>query len=162
MHLSDLLSLPTDSLYKFLAMSGLITLFLSVILPFYFGYKIRIRLIDLDKDASIGLLKQRHIGKKIDVLEMKFERAKKDGGDDDLGEELAQVRGEQNEVDILIAEVSSEKVKMEYLSKLSQLLQWVQLAGVSLGIVMTACGFYLWDIRLQIYIDKAVAHGIIH
>jgi len=36
---SNLLSLPTDSLYKFMAISGFIILLISIIIPFYIKKK---------------------------------------------------------------------------------------------------------------------------
>jgi len=51
---SNLLSLPTDSLYKFMAMSGLVILLISLIVPFYLRKQYLFKLFEIRRDHNLN------------------------------------------------------------------------------------------------------------
>ncbi len=160
---SNLLSLPTDSLYKFMAMSGLVILFISVFFPFYLKKQFVFKLYDLRRDHNLTKTKIANLREEFRILKASYMQTKADGGlgAEDLFQKSDKAIDEQKSIDILIENNECEVKKMEYLAGSVKMMNWFSAIGILTGLTLTISGFSLWYIRLQIFVDGAVASGTV-
>jgi hypothetical protein len=146
----DPTSLPTDNLYKFLALSGIIIDVAAVHLYFKRRADVNERLDELETQAA---------GLRVDIEEAKLQlEAAKEEHHTTAAKFYASTQR--------VAEVSRshevQKVKLGVLKRLRRelkLLTWVVAFALTIGTVAAAAGFYLWYDRLQKYQDRTVALG---
>ncbi|KAF5049926.1 hypothetical protein DSECCO2_434740 [anaerobic digester metagenome] len=152
MNPADLLSLPTDSLYKFMALSGLAITVLALILPEIFKknysflvYKVRmVHDVSLEKENDFKR-RTKNYSEKQNKTQDEIEKYEK---------EFLQIRCARLEIEKDIKEI-------EYLVSKIKIITFVQLASVLIGLAMAISGFYLWYTKLQFFLDSAIASKII-
>lgn len=184
MNITDISSLPIDSLYKFLSISGLLMLVLSFYVPMVFVRNLRVKTIDIQAD--------------IDLSKLKIEQGKKrmQSAQDRLGPEYAKILNmhmesedcseeklrsvlRDCELDISDDDIANMLKAIEYNSKLLDELYVDQIRrtceakkldlamnevrsilalkwiGIVFGFVLLVLGFYNWYSKQQVYVDRA-------
>ena len=129
---------PTDNLYKFMALSGLVIIFLCFALPFS-------KVLDLKKETLIISGEIKLLKLEATFLESKFQQLKVNRSDKDVQDIQIKKQVLANKNDLML-EFSNE-----------MRLWFVPLSiGGILGIGIAYKGFWLWYIRLQKYQDIIV------
>lgn len=157
---TDLLSLPTDNLYKFMAISGLVILIISLIFPFYFKKKFTFRIYEIRKNHNINMIKKEGIERKVSKLEDGLKQVRSQADLDEISESSEQIVSEQNQLSFILEDTDCELKKIEYLSDSVKFLNGFSVIGTLSGLVLTSFGFYLWYIKLQSFLDKALINGV--
>ena len=67
----DFRAIPTDSLYKFMALSGLIVLLVSIVAPAWLQYNFELEVANLDEMNALNTIDLEKYGRNIDGF---FER----------------------------------------------------------------------------------------
>jgi hypothetical protein len=145
---ADLLSLPTDSLYKFMSLSGLAITAIVLILPEIFKknysflvYKVRMA-HDITIEKENDFMRRSEIyGEKQNKTQDEIEKYEK---------EFLQIRCTRHEIEKDIKEI-------EYLVGKIKIINFVQGFSLLVGLAMAISGFYLWYTKLQIFLDSAIA-----
>jgi hypothetical protein len=133
-------TLPTDNLYKFLALSGLAIAIFSLVFPIIRISEIRMKLIEVKTQSN--------------VLDVEIEELK---GDTDRWakktslspEETASLRKRLIEIRIKSVEIRGRFEQIKSLNRdldYSMTLIWV---GLPLGLIISHLGFLLWYFRVQ-------------
>jgi hypothetical protein len=140
----NLTSLPTDNLYKFLALAGLAIIFFSLSVPVSQLLRIRSRLFEFDIQSAKLKAEIEVVTGLITALEKKPNPTQ---ADVDL------LREKNNE--LLIRSVVS-KAEIEVVRRQTNdvlRLRAAIAAGVLIGLTAATVGFSLWYTRLQAYQD---------
>jgi TM2 domain-containing membrane protein YozV len=132
-------NLPTDNLYKFISLSGLTIFIFSFFIPFYFDYSINLKVADIQSDVHV-------LENKLIMLE----NTPKDSPHFDR-------RAQESEVLIFKARKANELAKHLRLNQL-EILHYKYL-GISIGVILSLLGFYLWYTRVQKYLDKELKNN---
>lgn len=127
----DLPSLPTDSLYKFLALSGVVIVLSSVYFFMRMGSLVKIKSFELMAD-----MQKRDT--EISFLEQQPERSK---------QEILKVRIDQNVATIKLKE-------FKWLTYQLVIVYLISSIGLFAGTSMAYQGFNLWYSKIQIHQDK--------
>lgn len=122
---NPLTGLPTDSLYKFMALSGVVTMLL--VSWFYFTQKIQLELRLVDHGSYAHK----------------------------LGDEVAALQGEARAKKLHEAQelIKADHEKHQILVSNLGMLRWMMVIGVSLGAFLAFEGFWLWFHRIQKFQD---------
>ena len=145
-------NLPTDNLYKFMALSGLILIILSAVFPLWLLHNIGLEHIEIKKELDLLDIEERYLreeqeeareglkalppNKKIEARRSIDEKAK------DYSKKLMQTKGNFE--------------KMKYLVSEAKKLKIFSCIGAGVGAIVTYCGFLLWYRRLQKYQDQII------
>jgi hypothetical protein len=139
--------IPTDNLYKFIAIFGLIIFVLAIIYPrkalnelYLQGLEIhgQIKIIELQKDS---------IEKKIESLTLLDKR---------MFEEREECLKDSFNLQLKTQELDNLNERNCYLVKEHKSYLKYSCAGIIIGIIMIFLGFTLWYFRLQVYQDKII------
>ncbi|HKI49468.1 MAG TPA: hypothetical protein VKA69_09070 [Desulfobacteria bacterium] len=179
------LSLPTDNLYKFIALSGLAIIFLSFI-PFKNNYENKIEKIQLSGDlkileAEIYSYKNRtsiitEIMKltQSDIKKLEMQRKKLEFMDAKSFSKHVQFEEQMNEFsnhlfDLTIKEheyllkiqthsieLETKTNKIESISNRIKILLLISTIGFIIGTLLSIFGFVLWYMKCQKYLDRSV------
>ena len=147
----DLMQVPTDNLYKFMAISGIILIVAGFILPSYPLIELTVETDRLSVEAAgLSAKWDTYIG----FLEIEVEKVK---SGQDLPPEI-------NLEDVLeaveiSAQVSTKVEHMEYYNGIMRDLLKLGCALIFAGILVATWGFRLWYTRLQKYQDEAIRKG---
>ena len=135
---------PTDNLYKFIAISGVVILILSVGFPFSMATNLLI------KEAEIT-------GDYIKLLdESKFEDvpgALFTGDPKKSKEHIDYLNKQTKERNRHLRVVEQKERILKILKQEIKFYTWVGFVGGTLGLAVSLCGFYLWYSRVQKYED---------
>ncbi|MGN6280357.1 hypothetical protein [Frateuria sp.] len=136
----NLPTLPTDNLYKFMALAGIVLMLFSVVYPFQRLQELEIRAIDSRTQLAI-------VGQRVALLQFQVKAMEKDPAATD--EKILALRSKSTDLGIEALRGVGENKKNEAL--LSQLRLF---AGISLftslgGLVLAIAGFLLWYLRIQ-------------
>lgn len=172
MDITNLSSLPTDSLYKFMSLFGALVAIASVVLPEFVKKSFKFQLLELRKDLDIHKINCRYIDEIVERLrkdasrtEEKFIKIAENGGDlgDEERKEVVRLRRATDELNEKSQDISRitcimecETRKVTYLSEKLFLIGFLQSVGFFMGAALCGSGFYLWYFRLQIYVDAAL------
>jgi len=158
-------NLPTDNLYKFIAISGLLLIFLSTVLPLWLIHNMELELIETEEERDFISYELEILNNEIKLLEKQeeFLQALSSNTKRDLtklnNKETKDIgKAEQKTIDIR-KELMKSKIKSEKLSYLvSEItkLKLVIFIGNFIGIMFTSYGFSLWYRRLQKYQDEII------
>ena len=147
-------SLPTDNLYKFIALSGLVLLVTAIVVP------VKIQ-DEIDKDfARLVLIQQ----VKIDLAVLEWNQAGSPPKTLTTEEAIEKWRSSQKEKKeelqsrLRKLEVSGADAEFEYYSAIRVRKRWRRIAYCigAIGILLMCIGFRLWYVRLQKYQDKII------
>lgn len=170
---ADVPALPTDNLYKFVAIGGLLLVLVSNIVPFELQVRAEDAASLVRAEIDAGLVKQRHLQRRGEQLEKLIDSSIADRQgtrkpdpsklelhytEDEIKalvekhedvveqreEALAMLAGRNRDVDRLEGRISSMK--------------WLWAFGSGLGALMASIGFRLWYQRLQRHVDSYVQH----
>ncbi len=152
---------PTDSLYKFIAIAGLIILGWGVAYPWDKGIEYKLKVADTEAEVKKGKLRVDHLKSLYDSL--KSEEAKIKSGpknhDNDLMLTAIDVKKQKLYIDILESQQPSDD-RIAVLNVLQEALTSYRIMGVVsiiAGLLLSVTGFLLWYIRIQKYVDEKVA-----
>jgi hypothetical protein len=175
----NLPSIPTDNLYKFMALSGIL-LVIAAFIPQHWYYNLQIEYQELDGEANILMLKNEKLileGKKI-VRE--HEKLTREGGilfkelAKRTTKELGEMTKEYDKILLETAEKAEKRANISYENKIAaerlltlkkilvlkrrriNLYMWIANINFSTGILLTIWGFGLWYFKLQKYQDKII------
>ena len=148
-------SLPTDNLYKFIALLGIVLLVTAIVVP------VKIQ-DEIDKDfARLVLIQQ----VKIDLAVLEWNQAGSPPNTLTTEEAIEKWRSSQKEKK---EELQSRLRKLElsgaehaeYLSAIQVRQRWRRIAYCigPIGIFLMCIGFRLWYVRLQKYQDMIIRH----
>lgn len=159
-------NIPTDSLYKFIAITGLIILFFSIAAPFYIHHHARINMININGEIKllkidIDLSKQ-NIGELENKLkERKLKGHKKHSSSFQKDVNIASLFDKTIKVNrtnkIRSAKISTKVKLIENYNELSGLITMLFFVGAPLSIIMIYSGFYFWYVRIQKPLDKKIS-----
>ena len=115
MNPTDILSLPTDSLYKFMAMSGMALLFISATFHFYVRKQLVFDLYDLEKDLQISALKRKNSSEEMELLKISLDategRTVNKSEDDETKKIATRILIEQAELMYVLEEIDCKTKK---------------------------------------------------
>lgn len=139
----DLSVLPTDSLYKFLAISGVLITLTTIFFFGLFVYRTHMKVIAAKTDLEV-------LRVQLDDVALRLERAKGSGQSDDTARaeylqnkmDSARLRGKGNEIAFLESRIS-------LIARLTAL-------GLGIGMTSAALGFFLWYSRIQVFQDALI------
>lgn len=141
-------NLPTDNLYKFMALSGLLILILSIAYPTY-------RTLELEQQRQM-------IRGEIKILE----------GDVDLLLKIAlantKVRHKTTDPDFLqavqhkntLARIEARGMQLDLLESQIKQYKWLYWVGFFIGLLLTVWGFLLWYLRVQRFQDMLLKRQV--
>jgi len=131
--------LPTDNLYKFMAIIGVVTTALSILAPASVGRTIALQQFEIERDLSLLEAEQR----RIETLPPEQEMAEHDQHARELRRNLEEVKY-KNRV-------------LEYSIWTLRLWKAAAAMGIVGGLLLSVSGFWLWYTRLQRFQDRALA-----
>jgi len=164
---------PTDNLYKFIAITGLLFIFASFFYPTILNIKINERILESEKDIEIAKIESAKLEREAGEIELKLNIEQKDVetfkenknivSPKQLEAEvsdLEQLRKQTKEATDIAAEQLKKNIEIEYNNKLTKfyndyfgLASNIALSGEILGFVLMILGFGLWYQKVQKYQD---------
>jgi hypothetical protein len=136
----NLPTLPTDNLYKFLALSGLAIAILSLVLPVIRISEIRIKLVEVKTQSNLLNIKIEELSKDTDRLAKKTALSP---------EETESLRNRLIEHKIKVVELSG---RFEQINSLNRDLDYLMIlfwGGLPLGAGISVLGFMAWYFLVQ-------------
>jgi len=157
----NLPSIPTDNLYKFLAITGLILCLVSIFYPTIEGDKIDREIIQLETNTNIYLRESEHLNREQDFFEEKLDDAKlaaksktlSKQGRDSISRELLEIDRKVLELRIKAAEQQGYAKQILRLNSRLRLMNKCANYGFNSGVVLMFLGFILWYLQVQRYQD---------
>lgn len=143
----NLQSVPTDNLYKFMAVSGLVLLIFSSYFPITQIRQLEGRSDELELELTALEVEM----KQLQVAASRAETMKRPSR-----EEVRLLRQTANELERRLALFKVKKAILDRLVRQSkQLLAWMLIGTVG-GAMLSTVGFTLWYLRLQRFQDDAI------
>lgn len=186
MDILALSSIPTDSLYKFMSISGLFVLLISIVLPFKVRKNYQIQVIEFRKihdltslkidlmlteymiyiecvDGIIGEFGKTNAHLKPDDFIVKFKDWFHQNRTEIPRTQLEELASVAKDIDSFSLEIAKDQIENECELKKVELVQgylaqllFLQVVGVFVGMVLTVTGFYMWYEKVQVFIDAAI------
>jgi hypothetical protein len=148
-------NLPTDNLYKFLALGGLTLILFSFVFPKMQEHGLNRVLWETKIDIDVAEEQLRYIDEQSSILEAKRQEAyRKNANLKPLKDDEMRILDLQHNLRIQQAQARN---KTKLLSDLSQELVGIRLfakIGIALGLALTCFGFFLWYVKLQRHQDE--------
>lgn len=177
--------IPTDNLYKFMALSGIVVLIASLFPSFHVhklnmqmielaGEKaiLRIQLVwlvkDIDKSKQKGQELSKQIQQQIDKWQKKHKKVTKKAMEEmedihisisnlnTLTEEMSELREPLEKITIATFKVNFKQLEIYYLRRAIRNEGILILFGFLSGIALMFFGFWLWYKKLQAPLDKII------
>ena len=146
-----MLSMPTDNLYKFYAISGLIILLFSGYYPFQKLHELNLLLTDNMSEVKFLSIQKDPLLKKVDFLEARLEKEddfeKKRAIFDDLYKSILEINKN------IISDESNRKKNL-LLKEEANIYRVGGIVGLFLGFILMAISFWLWQTRVQTPLDN--------
>jgi uncharacterized membrane protein len=131
-------NLPTDNLYKFLALTGIIILIFSIAIT-------ETRLTELESESDYYLTQQGELYFDIQSLNSDLDRI--------TDKEIFELKRLKNEIRIRVFKLSRTKELLLKKSKQTRTVFRWSIFGVLSGLLISVFGFVLWYNRVQRYLD---------
>jgi hypothetical protein len=131
-------NLPTDNLYKFLALTGIIILIFSIAIT-------EIRLTELESESDDYLTQKGELYFDIQSLNSDLDRI--------TDKEIFELKRLKNEIRIREFKLSRTKELLLKKSKQTRTVFRWSIFGVLSGLLISVFGFVLWYNRVQRYLD---------
>ncbi len=156
---------PSDNLYKFTAISGLIIVLLSLFIPWKLGSELRILQIDIELDLKRLEIDQESIEassqKTTDAIQnydelMKNSDTRNKQRLESLNFQLTDQGGRLKNHELFLAEVKTANEKHQFLLLQFKILGLISWMALMVGMLMTGLGFWNWYFKFQIYQDRIV------
>lgn len=158
-------NLPTDNLYKFIAISGLILIFLSTVLPAWTIHNMQLEQIEIEGEIDLNIFKTKLLEeetKRMQKLDEYLESLsptryrKLMKSEDKLSKELERTRETIMDLQNKNMQINIKNKKVKYfVDKITQ-MKLVFIIGNFIGTMFTYYGFSLWYRRLQKYQDQII------
>lgn len=143
-------SLPTDNLYKFIALAGLALLLLLTVYPTKKIYELQLQIVREGTELSI-----------LDINEKNwttdFERLKSQKNPPRA--EVLRLRDRSREMEINAVKLRGKNDEIKAVLGELKKYQWAMYLGSFVGLTMMVFGFGLWYSRVQKYLDKQLRDG---
>jgi len=145
----DIFKPPTDNLYKFVAISGLLIFLASFIFPQILYKDYLIKFAEIQGELRV-------LERQVDALDNVTDTA----SDDPVRRKEAdvEINRRESEIDKGLAEVLRNRELRVALSNYARRWDLFGFIGMPFGLVMMMSGFYFWYSRLQKYEDKLIKH----
>lgn len=151
---------PTDNLYKFIAISGLILILVSMVIPFIKSEEI---LLQTQKDSlklSIFEIQSKYLDENVEFLKSRMEKLLEENKDtkftNEDKEDAIKLQNDLMQLEIDLANIKNKNnITEESLNTLRNLRKTFSLVGV-LGFVLATFGFLMWYVKLQFHLDKII------
>lgn len=138
----NLPNLPTDNLYKFIALAGLVVILLSIVLPNIALHNLRLELLKTNGELSVL------------QAEYDFLREEHNSVENHPNlEEAAKHREKMKELRVRTLQLKSKDESERFLHRQTIVWQSVAAIGLFVGAGMVTFGFKLWYERVQKYQD---------
>lgn len=154
-----MISPPTDSLYKFLSITGLVILLWGATFPWQKSYEYRLEEANLLALVTNLGNKQEYLEERFDSLEkskINIENNKTKNNE----KSILKIEREQNEIQVEIIDIENKiNTKVATMKVLKEALDTYQIIGwlsVGIGFLLTVLGFYYWYVKVQRHIDTGV------
>ena len=151
MNPTDLLSLPTDSLYKFLALSGLVITIIAFILPELLKKNYSFNVYKIRMVLDITTEKEKDFKRRAAIYNEKQNKTQ---------EEIECYENESLNNRCKRIEIERYVKELEYLLEKIKIIDFVQILFIFSGVFMFLSGFYLWYTKIQVYLDAAIQQSI--
>ena len=136
----NLPALPTDNLYKFLALSGLVLFVISFVFPRSLVDELELKTVETQTEVNLLVREVSALNKDVDVA------AAKPNLSDEALEKLSERRDQLNEKAIRL---EGQKERQKTLLKQLRYAVDLSLFGSILGYLIAHVGFWLWYTRVQ-------------
>lgn len=152
-------TIPTDNLYKFMALSGLTLLILSVAAPEFLKYKLRVdeyhastdrKILDIDIENNYERIEK--IKVKMDIVQQKQSGIASPEEVEDLLNKAFKANTENRKLEVKYEEYSR---LIEYKKGIYEMLKTYQYVGAFFGVALGFLGFIFWYLRVQRKSDLA-------
>jgi len=163
-------ALPTDNLYKFMSLAGLVIIFLSIYIPVSIIDTLSVRLALLEQEAEVAQAKVDFTDELSEHYQKIVDARKNENLDHGLGnsqfsrEKLSQFSKEVNDL-ILENRIDNAKLRGSTRSanllivKVSKYRKGAYL-GLLIGFFLTYFGFRFWYTRVQLKLDQELEHRV--
>jgi len=156
-------NLPTDNLYKFMAIFGLVI----IISGFYFYTtiidKYSLAASSLIKEEGILKIETEYLSDEVALLETRIEIANGQGDKNILNNVLADykaVKDELKQKEIARESIEQKIYDLEFIEKDVNAIKAYHFGAIGLGMVLMVYGFWLWYSKLQYYQDLIIRREV--
>ncbi|TRZ65045.1 MAG: hypothetical protein D4Q79_00145 [Spirochaetia bacterium] len=156
-------NLPTDNLYKFMAIFGLVI----IISGFYFYTtiidKYSLAASSLIKEEGILKIETDYLSDEVALLETRIEIANGQGDKNILNNVLADykaVKDELKQKEIARESIEQKIYDLEFIEKDVNAIKAYHFGAIGLGMVLMVYGFWLWYSKLQYYQDLIIRREV--
>jgi Ca2+/Na+ antiporter len=157
---------PTDNLYKFIAISGILLVLYNLIFTSQFLINNHVQAQKISNELDIVEIEQNHLHedilylkKKVSILSENLEKKSVEESSEELKEFStlnAKLKTKNREIEIKIKEMENKNKLLKDRVKFGIFLIIIGLITFIVGIYLTYRGFYLWYHRLQKYQDTLI------
>jgi preprotein translocase subunit SecG len=145
----DKLFPPTDNLYKFSAIAGLLFIILSFY-PQYLNFKLNEQKIENMKNSKILMTDLKLANEELELLRKKHEETNQSKeGNKPTDEELSKYIQKRKELESRNIEIESVQELEKYYNEEINRLNFISHITFSVGILVMLIGFYLWYQKVQ-------------
>jgi len=155
-----MLNLPTDNLYKFLAISGLVIVMFSIYYPFQKDHELKFLLIDIDSEIKLKELQITYLETKSGLLKQELDKIEKMLNENDQipDKELHRTKMQTMYDDFYksVLELHKSNIniikdteKSQLLNKELEVYKIIGIVSLVLGIIVMVGGFWVWYIKVQ-------------
>jgi hypothetical protein len=157
---------PTDSLYKFMTVGGIVLAILSIAFIWTRIESYQERVVDAYTDAAAAKSERDMIGARIDQLKGDVAKTKEDAAKGIATSKerrdmiVDDAKGLLNVIPLNCQRVVATTTKVAELEKYREKLNWMfWLVGTfgCAGLLLAGIGFRLWYVRVQVPLDKQAA-----
>lgn len=150
--------LPTDNLYKFMALAGITIIVLSLF-PIYHAYKLKLNIIDVR--GEVETLKTQLKWLKQDIKQFKDDthnlekQPLKEKTPETLAKTLEFIEANRN-IGITAIQIETKVEKIAYLAVVNHIESIAGSIAIVAGAFLATIGFTLWYKKLQVHQDKII------
>jgi hypothetical protein len=151
-HCMNISSLPTDNLYKFLALAGIALYGFAITYPTSKMIELELDGVALKAESSILQIKKDYLNKSVERIEAKTLIT-----EDDISKSREQINETRKALDeYAISDIQLKKLKDILDIKIKWQKRYHSVANYSaiLGLILASLGLGLWFVRVQIPTDK--------
>jgi hypothetical protein len=152
---------PTDSLYKFIAIFGLIILAWGVAFPWQKAQEFKFKLIEIKAEVKANNNISKRINASYQLLIKERNLIKSDDPERDLKEAAIDKRKQEMYIQLIETQLPVDE-KVETLKVVKNSLTIYKMLGwfsICAGFILMISGFLLWYKKLQKHIDTKMQNG---
>jgi len=146
-------SLPTDNLYKFLAIAGLVIIVLSVVGPWSRYEQLTPKTIEVETQVSTHKREIVSVESAIMRTEEELKKAKTQKERELLLARAEELQKQKRQLQIMISEIAGKRTLLQHLQERVALYFVVGTYSLVFGVIVSIVGFVLWYRRVQRYQD---------